>query len=307
MIDLRAVTPTDIPACLDVFYESIDELHQRTGQPRVPRNPAALAEIFGHLVGTDPGNCWLAADGAQTIAFGMAHQRDDHWYLAFLFVRPGDQSRGVGRAVLERCLPSRADRETTRLSVAVESTQPVSTALYAKYGMVPRVPLYLMVGDIRPGGLPGADAGLAAANLEPVAMAPLAGRPTARAEMLDVLDREVIGYPRPQEHALLAAARTGFLYRQGERVVAYGYAASSGRLGPVCAHEPAQLAAILGHLTSAVRPNGAWQVVIPGPAEAALLPLLEAGMRIDDAPALYCSTWEGPRFDRYLPINYALN
>ena len=237
----------------------------------------------------------------------MAHQRDDHWYLGFLFVLPEWQSEGVGRGVLERCLPPAGERGRMRLSVAVEAAQPVSTALYAQYGMVPRVPLYVLTGDLKAGALPDPAAGLAAARLDAMAFG-AAGNPATVSEAVDALDRKVVGYARPQEHHFLAVPdRLGFLYRQGSEVMAYGYVQPSGRIGPICALEPSVMPAILGHLVSAVRPVGGWQAVVPGPATEALRSLLHAGLRIDGGPGLYCGTTAGPKFDRYLPMNFALN
>ena len=46
--------------------------------------------------------------------------------------------------------------------------------------------------------------------------------------------------------------------------------------------------------------------MVPGVAITALRPLLAAGLRIDGTPAVYCSEGRGPRFDRYIPMSYAL-
>jgi hypothetical protein len=155
--------------------------------------------------------------------------------------------------------------------------------------------------------LPDAASGLAGAGLDAVAFGALED-PVVVATAVDSLDRQVVGYARRQEHAFLSVPdRVGFLYRQGSELVAYGYAQPSGRLGPVCATDPNLLGGILAHLVAAVRPLGGWQAIVPGSAADALIPLLHAGLRIDGGPALYCGTWEGPQFDRYLPMNFALN
>ena len=44
----------------------------------------------------------------------------------------------------------------------------------------------------------------------------------------------------------------------------------------------------------------------PGQAIEVLRPLLAVGARIDGSPAIYCSNGPGPRFDRYLPMSFAL-
>lgn len=187
-MELRPVRRQDVGACLDVFYAAVEELNDRLGQPQIPRNPDALGRVFEHLAATDPERSWLADDAGRAVAFGMAHQRDDHWYLGFLFVLPEWQSRGVGRSVLEKCLPPSEARPNTRLSVAVQAAQPVSTALYAQYGMVPRTPLYVLTGDLTPGMLPDPGSGLAAAGVDAVAFRALED-PESVAVAVAALDR----------------------------------------------------------------------------------------------------------------------
>jgi GNAT superfamily N-acetyltransferase len=301
----RGITPTDIPACLDVFYASSEDLHARLGQPIWPRNPARLARLFDHLVRSDSAGSWLAESDGRAIAFGMAHLREDHWFLAFLFVLPEWQSHGVGRALIERCLPAGPDRARARLGVCVEAIQPVSTGLYATFGMTPRVPIYLLTGRIdRAALVAGVDRD--APGLEATALGDPAVPETAA--LLDQVDREVLGYSRPQEHAYVhAAGARGFAFRDpsSAAVAGYGYYQPSGAIGPVAMLRPEDLTTALGFLTGQID-AAAWQVIVPAGADHALMPLIRAGLRIDGAPAVYCSSWPGPRFDRYLPINFAL-
>ena len=69
--------------------------------------------------------------------------RERLWYLSMLFVLPGFQGAGLGRELLERLLPT--DPDIVR-AVAADSAQPISNALYAKLGMVPRMPLLNLSG-----------------------------------------------------------------------------------------------------------------------------------------------------------------
>ncbi len=309
----RRVEPADIDACLEIFYTASEDLHARPGQPSLPRNPRRLRALFEHMLRTDPELAWLAESrsgpGGEPVGFGMAHRRGDHWFLAFLFVLPERQGQGIGRELVERTLPSAAER--SRIAVCAASVQPVSTALYATFGMTPRVPLYVLTGSLETNAMP--DGASPTGGLEALAFEALAGRgPSGHAQLAEgvgTLDRELLGYERPEEHRLWRGLEAkGFLYfRSGETEPAgYGYAEASGRLGPVAVREPGLLPHVLGHLVRAVKPLGGWQVVVPGPARNAWLPLLRAGLRIDGPPAIYSATWAGPPFDRYLPLNFAL-
>ncbi len=307
----RPIEPADIEACLEIFYAASEDLHARQGQPVLPRNPRRLRALFEHLLRTDPERAWLAESGAGgvPVGFGMAHRRDGHWFLAFLFVLPDWQGQKIGRELVERCLPPAAERD--RMAVCVESVQPVSTALYTTFGMTPRVPLYVMTGSLKAGALP--DGANSPGGLEALAFEALAGDgPGGHAQLaahVGTLDRELLGYERPEEHRFWRTLEAkGFLYfRGGETEAAgYGYAEASGRVGPVAVRDPDLLPNVLGHLVRVVKPLGGWQVMVPGPAREAWLPLLGAGLRIDGPPAIYSSTWAGPPFDRYLPLNFAL-
>jgi GNAT superfamily N-acetyltransferase len=301
-MELRPVRVDDISACLEVFFVALDELHARLGQPPLPRNPESTGVAMRHLVETDPDGCWLAESDGRVLGFGLTHRRGDHWYLAFLFVLPSEQSRGLGRTLLEACLGETRATDAARRSVVIEAIQPVSTALYAQFGMVPRVPLYVFAGDVRPGALPDAatalrDAGLTAAEFS-------GSRVKAQGD-LDALDRRVVGWVRHQEHEYLDTRdRRAFLYQRGRDVVGYGYVQRSGRVGPICALEAKDLLPVTAHLLGSTNPPGAWQVIVPGPAEELFPALLRAGLRIDP-PAIFCSSWDGPAFDRYVPMNFA--
>ena len=106
---------------------------------------------------------------------------------------------------------------------------------------------------------------------------------------------------------LRSETRHGWLYvgPDGD-ALAYGYAGEAGRLGPVASRDPDLLAPILGHLTSAVVPRGAFALWAGGAADRAVVAALAAGFRLDGFPVLLC--WDQPfaDFSRYLPISPGL-
>jgi GNAT superfamily N-acetyltransferase len=299
-VNIRPIEAADLSACSEVFYQAEDELYDRRGLPHLPRNPQLLEKLLGHILATDPERSWLAEEGGRATAFGMASQRDRFWYLSFLFVRPEAQGRGLGRRLLQRCLPT--DGTADVLGVSVEAIQPVSTGLYASHGLVPRLPLYTLIGTPRTdiGPLPQ---GLRLTSFDELA----ADDHEALAGAVNALDREVLGYARPADHrALRLWQRTGFMLRDGDGPVGYGYASTSGRLGPVLVRDRDHLRPLVGELTRRVRAVDAWQVLVPGPADETMVALLRAGLRFDGPPALYCATGSGPDLERYLPGTYAL-
>ncbi len=311
----RPVRADELTACAEIWRTSINDYILRLNQPELPRETGPLVRLYEHLQSTDPERFVVAtqpdpsADGGERIvAFAAAIQRERLWFLSMCFVLPQVQHGGVGRALVARVGPT-ADADSIR-ATAVDSAQPVSNALYASLGMVPRVPLHNLIGlPERPdafGELPSGIRPVAFAEL--VAGPPGGGGHQRLIDTVDALDREVLGVAHPLDHRYLRQeGRRGWLYHgpDGEPV-GYGYASEAGRLGPVAARDAALISPILGHLASAVTPRGAFAVWLPGTADRAVVAALRAGFRLDTFPILVC--WDQPFVDlaRYLPISPGL-
>ena len=269
-----------------------------------------ITRLYSHLQVSD-GERFLVAEvpgePGEIVAFTAATLRDRLWYLSMLFVMPDFQGSGLGRELLERILPS--DDGIVR-AVATDSAQPISNALYARYGMVPRIPLLSLTGlPLRPEAFGELPSGVVPLAFEEIAAGPpgdLGHR--LLTEAVDALDAELVGSTHPIDHRFLRTeSRHGWLYRgpDGEPV-GYGYAGEAGRVGPVAVRDAALLGPVLGHLTSAVQPRGAFAMWVPGSAGQAVVTALAAGFRLDAFPVLLC--WDRPfaDFSRYLPISPGL-
>src|SRR5665811_2173065 len=194
----------------------------------------------------------------QVVGFGIAAQRENVWFLSQLYVLPSEQRHGIGHALLSRILPSlpgsmpggageiavaggamatndlapeRAPGRTPKLRLGVlatctDSAQPASSGLYARYGMVARMPVFNLVGTPKtPSVLPPLPSGIEAITFGL----------TDPSAAIDAIDRKVLGFAHPPDHRhLRASGRTGFLYRaSGGEPIGYGYSSEAGRFGPV--------------------------------------------------------------------------
>jgi len=321
-IRLRPAHPGDLPACVGVWHAGLTEYGVRVGRPAMPLTSGPLLRLLGHLLATDPDGFWVAvadapgAAGAVTthdpagaegpiIAFVSALRREHVWFLSMLFVQPGHQERGLGRRLLAQVLTGSDDATH---ATCTDSAQPISNALYSRFGMVPRLPVLELVGrPERPvTGLPD---GIRAVPFDLLRAGPTDGAgPRRLAAALELLDRGALGYAHPQDHAYLGAqGRQGYLYEGGDgSVVGYGYASEVGRLGPIAVEDSILMGPVMGHLLGSVRPAGAFSAWVPGSASAAVAALLAAGLRLEDFPALVC--WDRPfaDFERYVPITLAV-
>jgi len=299
--ELRPATPADLPACAALWREALNDYMGRLNLPLVPDELGAIGRLHGHVLRTDPAGFLVALDAAgEVMGFTSAVVRERVWFLSMLFVRPGHQGRGLGRALLARVLP---DAESGHaLATCTDSAQPISNGLYSSYGMVPRMPLVSLTGrPSHPESLPPLPAAIVARPLE-------AGSDPAASAEVDALDREVLGLTHAADHAFIVAeGRRGFAYRDGGgSLVGYGYASAVGRIGPVAVRDADLLPGVLGHLLAAVEPRGASAVWVPGHADRAMVTLLGSGLRFDGFPVLTC--WSRPfaDFTRYLPISPGL-
>lgn len=314
-IRLRLATPEDLPACGETWREGLNDYFRRLHLPEIPPELGPIGRLHAHALGTDPERFVVATRpdpdgprGERVVAFGSAVVRESVWFLSMLFIRPREQGSGLGRAMLGRILPP-IEAGLVR-ATGTDSAQPISNALYAGYGIVPRMPLFSLVG--RPGhddALPPLPSGVAPVPFDRIAAGPPDG-PGHRelVTRVDALDRELVGFAHPQDHRFLRTeGRTGFLYRGPDGApLGYGYTSRAGRVGPIAVRDRELLPAVLGHLLTAVEPAGASAVWIPGAADRAFTALLQAGLRIEGFPVLLCWTDAFADFSRYVPISPGL-
>jgi GNAT superfamily N-acetyltransferase len=303
----RPAAADEIETCAGIWRTAINGYVVNLGQAEIPPELNPIIRLFTHLQSTDPERFLVATAGDRIVAFAAAVSRERVWYLSMLFVLPELQGAGVGRQLLERILP--ADARVIR-ATATDSAQPISNALYTKYGITPRMPLLNLSGlPERPEAFGTLPSGVVPVAFDTIA-AGLPGGPGHQrlVAAIDALDREVIGAAHPMDHRFLQSEkRRSWLYHGPDGMpLGYGYAGEAGRLGPVAVRDEALLAPILGHLTSVVPPRGAFATWVGGAADRALIALLGAGFRLDRFPVLLC--WDRPfaDFGRYLPISPGL-
>jgi hypothetical protein len=304
-IAIRHATELDLGECHRVWRDAINAYTGPLGSPPLPEDNPGVRRLHAHMLGTDPGRFLVAeqtdrAGASRVIAFGAAVERGPMWFLSMLFVEPGEQARGLGRAVLERMLP--LPLENRILATCTDAAQPISNGLYATLGIVPRMPMFNLVGRPRPGfAWPALPDGITAERVED----PERWRDAAE---LSAFDESIAGFSHPVDHHFVQEEpRHAFAFRGADgALVGYGYAGEIGRLGPIAVAERALLTPVLGHLLYALEPRGASAVWLPGATDDAIATAIRAGLRIEGFPILM--GWSRPfaDFARYVPISPGL-
>jgi GNAT superfamily N-acetyltransferase len=304
-ISFRPGTERDLAECNRIWREGIDAYLLPMGFPPLPTDNPGLRRLHAHTLATDPGRFYVAerptrAGRKRVIGFGSAVDRGAVWFLSMLFVEPGAQARGVGRGLLDEILPSPVDGRV--LATCTDSAQPISNGLYASLGIVPRMPLFNLIGrPRRDRGWPALPVGIAPSRIAEYEQ--WASDPEVQA-----LDRDLLGFSHPQDHRfVLEEPRRAFAYRGRDgRLVGYGYAGDVGRVGPIAVASPELLAPVLGHLLVTVEPRGASSVWLPADAGDAIRVAIEAGLRIEGFPILAGWTRPFADFTRYVPTSPGL-
>ena len=335
----RPATPADLAACTRVWWAGLnDYLSRLNAAEGLSTDLATVQRLYEHLLETDPSAFWVAVrpapgsgstdsagvgadqaagrgqaasrgDGDQVVGFGSAVTRGPVWFLSMLFVDPGEQASGIGSELLRRTMAAAPDAPIR--ATVTDAAQPISNALYAREGIVPRVPLYRMVGrPDRPGSIGQLPEGISATPFDSLVREAASFEEGHRllADLVGLIDEAALGYAHPADHAhLRREARVGYLYRGSDgRPVGYAYTSVVGRVGPIAALDERLIPPLVGHVLEAVRPAGASALWVPGSAGPLFSGLLRAGFHLDGFPTLLC--WSAPfaDFARYLPASPGL-
>ena len=293
-IEYRLADSSDVEFTYEVFLEANEELNSRL-HPSIDvedNSPAYRALAVRHsALRHDAGRFWIAETHGHIVGFGIATLRGSLWYLAALHVLPGYQSQGIGRELLQRCLTTEAPGGI-RLTVT-EAGQPVSNALYGRFGMFPQTPLVHVEGPVWTGA--AASEALTLSIIEPADCA---------AADLAAIDKSVFGTSRPEDHECWLGMPTmaGYRLHDNGEMVGYLYLDGAGVIGPVATSEQRHLVPAIEGAVRAAADEGIETVRarVPGPARPALDYLLRHGFRFGPSINLLLTSRDICTLDRYL-------
>ena len=287
---LRRGTPADIRACHDLLWISATDLGRRHNTPLEGDADAWWegTESVHRFLAEHAAEWWVAEapDAGELVGYARSVERGGLFELTELFVRPGNQSAGIGRQLLRRAFPD--GRGDVRSIIATTDVR--ATARYYAAGTVARFPYFTLTGR------PRSDAKAADVTAEP------AGTDAAALVAITEIERAVLDYPRgADELRWLAESRPGYVFVRHGAPIGFAFVAK-GAAGPIAALEDADLPAILGHVESLAVSAGsdALELEVPGINVAAMRHLLGRGFHIDPWINLLMSDRPFGRFDRFI-------
>ena len=283
-------------------------------QPEIPPEPRRYSALRPPPVdrpGAVRRRPSRAADGERIVAFAAAvRARAAVVPLDALRAARGAGRRGRTRRCCDRVAAGADGQRDVPGPPRRTAPSRSPTRCTRRYGIVPRMPA------ARPHRPAAAARGLgelpspASSRVPFEAVVGRAAGRTGHRRLAGPSTRSTARAPRrrpPADHRFLRAeGRHGWLYVGPDGApVATATRREAGRLGPVASRDPDLLAPILGHLTRAVVPRGAFALWVAGGGRARGRGLA-AGFRLDGFPVLLC--WDQPfaDFSRYLPISPGL-
>src|SRR5262245_26810577 len=216
---IRKVRPDELAEVWRVHVAASNDLIVRRGRPAPRSADAPVASDARAGLASDPDGYFCAVEEGRIRGMVSALVRGRVWYLSMLFVLPGHQSRGLGRALLERAL-AYGEARGAEIRCTWATLDPRAQARYVLAGMSPRWPIYRLDGDTAAVARLEARAGLVPRDRE---------RP-CDPDAAEKLTREVLGPGRGGDLAhwrsdgarAVAIERGGqlaaFAYRRGERI-----------------------------------------------------------------------------------------
>jgi GNAT superfamily N-acetyltransferase len=286
---IRNVRSEELEEVWRVHVAASDDLAVRRGGLAARSGEAPVANDARAALASDPDGYFCAVEDGRIRGMVSALVRGPVWFLSMFFVLPGDQDRGLGRALLDRAL-AYGEARGAAIRCTWATLDPRAQARYLIAGMAPRWPIYRLDGD-------------ATAVKRLQARAELDGQERERpckpgdAEQLIA---EVLGHARADDlahwrndgAAAVAIERdgqiTGFAYRRGERI-----GPAAGRDETALLHAVATAAAGAGGV-------GSVALRVPGACACLLEALVGCGFRLGN-PALFMASRLFGHPELYLP------
>ena len=288
---IRRATTEDVEACHDVLWRSVTDFGRRNGTPLegTASDWWASGERLQRFLATHAAEWWVAEepDAGTIIGYGRSIERGGLFELTEFFVLPTSQSRGIGKALIERVFP--VGRGDIRSIIATTDVRALSR--YYAAGTVPRFPILTLAGT--PAGARPSD------DLRPRRLG-VDSKADLHAQR--EVERSILDFARGEgEVRWLLEDREGYLYVRDDMAVGFAFVGNNGT-GPIAALDPVDLPDILLHVEDRASELGIERLdfQLPAPNEVGTRHLLGRGFRLDPWVNLLMSNRPFGRFDRVI-------
>jgi GNAT superfamily N-acetyltransferase len=285
---IRKVRPDEIDEVWRVHVASSNDGMERRGQPAARPLDAPMASDARVALTSDPDGYFCAVEDGRICGMVSALVRGRLWYLSMLFVLPGHQSRGLGRALIEPAL-AYGEARGAEIRFTWATLDPRAQTRYVMAGMAPRWPIYPLEGDAAAVERLKARAALDRRERE------LPCDPCAA----EKLTAEIFGDDRSDDLAHWRGdGATALAIARGGELAAFAYRRGT-RIGPAAGRDDT---ALLKAVAAAAGAAGGGSVTarVPGACSSLLETMVGCGFCVG-APSLFMASRVFGRPELYLP------
>jgi len=293
-IRYRRCRKKDLLPATRLALSAMNDVRRRTGKEIFLRRVNEPSPLIRHIHETDPELLAAAWAGERMVGFGGALVRGRQWYLAWLFVHPRYQDRGVGGRLLRKLW---RDGPGMVHSLATMTYNMQAVGLYSRFGMVPEEMIPVMKArpeDVRLPAAPGWKR-----DLEPT---------EGDFAWIQRLEKRIRGFAHPEEWDFWRREKGCriALFRDGRRRVGYGMLDGRDFLAPAGAADPAELTGVVAEMIRLAREEKRKEVLLFCPTRSRDLYrfLIGAGFRNLEMLLFQSDTPYGD-FSRYVPATLA--
>ena len=291
----RRATTKDLRAVARVFARTIDRLNKDHGFFDGPTRVSPPNPQYSFWLKKNPDSFFVAETDGEIVGYSFSYLRGPLWFLADLFVLPGNQGKGIGKTLIEKTLGSLCDRRVVTKAVITPAFNPVSASLYMQFGMLPRQPVYYA----------SAPRTWVEKSLPPerreIEVTEVAG--DSAVDVADDIHQRVLGIPAGwhNEFFLREQHASCLVFKRGDSPEGYAFVRSDGGVGPfLVAHRSSFRPAFLSALRSAADMGcDGITVLFAGTNSEAADVCLRLGFRIG-YPLLFMSSEPMGDWDNYL-------
>jgi ribosomal protein S18 acetylase RimI-like enzyme len=290
----RPARAEEIEKTQELVVRSINDLTERHGFGSMASLRSPQFQLFS--LNDDPDGLWVAEDTGQILGFAFSWVCGDLWFLAELFVSPGNQGRGIGNELLTRTLQHAQKAGAGKKALITFTFNTVSQGLYIRHGLLPRFPIYFfkVERDV-----------LMTCLRKPQLRCVALQDTSSHLRSLAQIDAQALGLSREKHHRFLINNNMmrGFILHTGDDCIGYVYVSSDGHIGPLAVTQPSAMEAGFKTALKLAVESGSSQIsaFLTGTSDATGI-AVNHGMRIT-IPMLFMSTCDFGSWRQYLPRN----
>ena len=294
-IQIRRAREKDILPAMVMVMNTFNHLRKKHSMKPVKFQLNELPPVQKHLYETDGKTAWCAWRGNKIVGFTQALNRRNQWYLAYLFVDPSVQDKGVGRKLLDKVW---RDGMNVTHALCTFSYNMQAVGIYSQFGMAPLMTLAWLGGKPnkikmpRPTGLSVSDK----LTIEDI-------------RWINRLEAKIRGYARPEEWEFWTTHEhfAPYILRDKGKRVAYGLIYKKMGIGPVGAINNKNTVKATAELIRRADPPKKEDMSVWAPTQNLALYqfLIKSGFRLGEV-TVFMADKPYADFQRYLPTHLAI-